>query len=85
VNIDEEFGPRFGRLIVIAKHIDAVHDFSVSTYQVARYSNISVTYRCRSPGGDRRLPRGGHDPGTTSILAKEKLPGISLGRGRPCL
>jgi hypothetical protein len=34
LNVNEELGAHLGRLIVIAKHIDAMHDVSVSTYQV---------------------------------------------------
>jgi hypothetical protein len=34
VDVNEELGTHLGRLIVIAEHIDAMHDVSVSTYQI---------------------------------------------------
>ena len=35
LNVNEELGAHLGRLIIIAKHIDATLDVSVSTYQVS--------------------------------------------------
>jgi hypothetical protein len=32
--VNEELGALFGGIIVSAKHIDAMHDVSVSTYQI---------------------------------------------------
>jgi hypothetical protein len=34
VDVNEELGAHLGRLIIIAKQIDAMHDVSVSTYQI---------------------------------------------------
>ena len=35
LNVNEELGAHLGRLIIIAKHIDAMHDMSFPTKQVS--------------------------------------------------
>jgi hypothetical protein len=55
MGVDEELGALLGGLIVIAKHIDAVHDISVPTYQVGPDSNMSLT-SIRREREDSRSP-----------------------------